>query len=275
MLWPFFHPLFQIPVNEKKNRYMNWLWKLAAIISKYQLWTLCSFFKKTSIINTSARVSCRQLSPLWSHLLMVITPSVCNYPDSDLLMFKMLFYHATHQGKFFEVHMFSISHGLVHTHTATSHSFTPGHCNQRCTAGRGDSEAVKMHLCGNCWKVTLMCLLTLFFQCITCNACDNAITESADTCLQVPAPAEMNEINTPAPAISPSHRQPQVYIIVDLYSAELIMRHSADLLTWKIGNYGRQSAVLVECRYCKPLTILWNCYSKHRGSTMPQNQCSS
>lgn len=76
-------------------------------------------------------------------------------------------------------------------------------------------------------------------------------------------------------AISPSHRQPQVYIIVDLYSAELIMRHSADLLTWKIGNYGRQSAVLVECRYCKPLTILWNCYSKHRGSTMPQNQCSS
>lgn len=181
---------------------MNWLWKLAAIISKYQLWTLCSFFKKTSIINTSARVSCRQLSPLWSHLLMVITPSVCNYPDSDLLMFKMLFYHATHQGKFFEVHMFSISHGLVHTHTATSHSFTPGHCNQRCTAGRGDSEAVKMHLCGNCWKGRWPWCVSSRYSSSALpakRACDNAITESADTCLQVPAPAEMNEINTPAP----------------------------------------------------------------------------
>lgn len=91
-------------------------------------------------------MSCRQLSPLWSHLLMVITPSVCNYPDSDLLMFKMLFYHATHQGKFFEVHMFlsatvwyTLTQPLhIHSHLATATSaaqLAAGTARQlRCTS---------------------------------------------------------------------------------------------------------------------------------------------
>lgn len=46
-------------------------------------------FRNTSISKTTAGVSFSQVCPLWSHVLMLITPSVYNYFDNDILMFKM------------------------------------------------------------------------------------------------------------------------------------------------------------------------------------------
>lgn len=181
------------------------------------------------------------------------------------------------RGRFFKPHMLPISCSLFYIHIAeTSLSFTPGHHNQPCAAG------------------TVRRL-----RCTSVVAAEGEDDLDMSSCITVPLHYQQsvellhNRISrhlftspstggdkwnqyTGSREIPPLHCYPQVYIIADLYRAELIMKHSSDLLTWKIGNYGLQSAVLVECRYCKSLTIFWNCYGKQRGSTIPHiNQCSS
>ena len=76
-----------------------------------------------------------------------------------------------------------------------------------------------------------MCLLALLFPCITGKAWNNFTSASAETRLQVPAPAEINEIDPPAPGAVPrSLRRPQVHTTTRLYSPELMMKHNVDLI---------------------------------------------
>lgn len=73
-------------------------------------------------------------------------------------------------------------------------------------------------------QVTLACLSSLLFLCVTGKAWNQQTPV-----LQVAAPAEINEINTPAPVqFSPSRRRPRVHITARLY--ERRADYEADLL---------------------------------------------
>lgn len=150
---------------------------------------------------------------------------------------------------FFEAHMFFIIYGLFHIHIATLHSFTPGRYKQSCTAGRRDSEADKMHLCGGCWGWGCPSYVSLHYSPSALPA-KRGITHANRISRHLfTSPGtggdKWNQY-LGCHVISLSRRRPQVYITAHLYSAELIMKHIAELLTWKIGNYVQQSAVLVE-----------------------------
>ncbi len=180
-----------------------------------------------------AAVSCSQASPLRPHVLILITTSAHNYSDNDIWCLKSTFniFHSP-VGIFFKAHMFFVSHGLFHIHTATSHSFIHTWLIRpelhSWLLGRwGGWDAPLWWLLGE--RMTLICLFALLFLCITSKAWNNSTTESADTCLQVPAPAEINEINTSAPVqfLCPLCR-PQVHITTQLYGGRT--DYEADLL---------------------------------------------
>lgn len=69
-------------------------------------------------------------------------------------------------------------------------------------------------------KTTLICLLALLFPCITSKAWNNSTTESADTCLQVTAPVEINEINTPAPVQSLCRTAVHEFILPHVFTVQ-------------------------------------------------------
>lgn len=125
----------------------------------------------------------------------------------------------------------------------------------------------------NCWgRRWPWCVCFHYFS--TALPAKRAVTPlETHTCLQVPAPALINGINTPASVQFLSCTTVRMfYFSEDLYRAKLIMKHSTDLLTWRIGNYGWLN-VVSECRYSKLQTTFWNCYRKLRGSTVPPDQC--
>lgn len=141
-----------------------------------------------SIIDRSSQ------TPLCSHLLLIITVSVCNDPDIDVLMYKTHLPNVNHQGTIFKLRTFP----------PVSCSFTPA-------AGPWAGPAADC-CSGRRWPW----YVSSHYSSAALPARRVVTPLQNHTCLQVSAPVELNEINTPAP--EQFHRQPQVYIVSDLYS---------------------------------------------------------
>ena len=195
-----------------------------------------------------------QASPLWPPAFMVITPNVINYLDNDALMFKkapLTFYsprsvfqgpHVLHQPR-------PVSHSC--RHSTFTHTWTMQPAPHSWPLGRrgGEDSPVRQQL-GE--TMTLTCLLALLSPCITEKARSNSTIESADTCLQVRAAAELNEINTSTPFL-------RLAAAGSYYGTSLQCRtdYEADVRS--------QSAVLWQSAdTVNPQPSFWNCYGKQR-----------